>query len=370
MSQQNRPDQLLDQFGRWINLQSTRMLIYLLCISLVELVLPVIFVQYLRGWELTFALAGTLAVVMVMSWIFVTRFAATYQDIEDGLGYFTADSNFRFDVENASGYDAKYMQTRLNALFSQIAEAESVNSELIRNISHEIKTPLTSMMIMVEGIEDGVFEANQENLKVISDAAKRIDETLAVIKKYADLNALNLTPGHDLPKAVEDASEQARISLFGQGVEVIYDRVDDKEMLVYAGTGMLPTLFDVLTSNAVEHAIGMTSLRYEVAAAYNPISGRDMLRVSIEDDGCGIEEDKLSRVRNPFYKADESHTRSETSSAASIGLGLPMADKIMTALGGMMELKSENGNGTTVVLWFPDDENPVSSAKQIEGPED
>lgn len=345
----------LSKVSRWVNTQATKVMLYVLFIALISLSVPIVFCRFLNGMPLLLSLVAILAAILAVSWIFISRFFRTYDEIEDGLNKFAKDRSFRLDTSDIAGYDAQNFAVNLNSLFSQIADAEEVNHEMIRNISHEIKTPLTSMKIIVEGIEDGIFPADAENLKMIGDAARRIDETVAIIKRYSDIGFDEHLVECDVATALLESSKRAKVILGNSDVDVEVKSKNSPNFAVntMATDALLEMIFDMITANAIEHAEGMTLLEYSIATVYNPIVNKDMIKVSIADDGCGIPEEKLSKITIPFYKVDESHTRDNGSDLSSVGLGLPMAEKAMNSVGGMLEIASKENIGTCVSMWFP-----------------
>ena len=228
------------------------------------------------------------------------------------------------------------------------------NRLLIRNISHEVKTPLTGLKVMAEGISDGVFEASRENMDVIIDDVNRIDETLTVMKKYSDIMDDNqvLGDGGDVATSLLEAYERAK-RIAPEGVEVVSKSNPSNgfDTVVRVDSSSLSTLFDIVIGNSFEHAEGMTKLELSIKNAVEPTSKTEMLKVSIADDGCGMDID-LNQAKKAFTKANDARTVSDRSKT-SLGLGLSIADKIMENAGGKMVITSKPGVGTCTTMWFP-----------------
>ena len=272
---------------------------------------------------------------------------AGHEDIAAGLEEFSHDRSFRFE-----GKDDAYEE--LNELFDTIQYNDEQNRLLIRNISHEVKTPLTGLKVLAEGISDGVFPADRDHMRAMLADVRRIDETLEVMRKYSDIMDDNrmIGEGADAASALIDAYGRAK-RVAPESVEVVIKSKpkDGFKTKVNTDSSSLATLFDIVIGNSFEHAKGMTRLEFSLTNAPEPSSGTEMLKISIADDGCGTDLD-WEKARRAFSKQDDVRTVSERSKV-SLGLGLSVADKIVTRAGGNISITSKPGRGTCTTMWFP-----------------
>ena len=315
-------------------------------IALAALVIAVVLARMTDGIVMI-ASVILIAIAAMAAIIAIMNRKVHHQDIAEGVSEFLKDRSFRFETKD-DGCDA------VNHLFDQICYNDEQNRLLIRNISHEVKTPLTGLKVMAEGISDGVFEANWDNMKVILDDVNRIDETLTVMKQYSNIMDDNqlLGEGGDAATSLFAAYERAK-RVAPEGVEVVSksDPGNGFKTIVRVDSSSLATLFDIVIGNSFEHAEGMTKLELSIKNAVEPTTKKEMLKVSIADNGCGMDMD-LDQARKAFTKANDARTISDRSKT-SLGLGLSIADKIMANAGGKMVITSKPGVGTCTTMWFP-----------------
>ena len=295
-------------------------------------------------------LMGSVALLMfsaVFSIIAVMNRRVSQEDIEKGVLEFSSDHSYRFEDKDAAAI-------AINGLFDKIQANDEQNRLLIRNISHEVKTPLTGLKVTAEGISDGVFPADAGHMKAILDDVNRIDETLHVMRQYSDImdDSHPLGTGGDAATALLEAYERAK-RVAPENVEVVsLSRPKEGfKTKVNVDSSSLATLFDIVMGNSFDHAKGMTRLEFSISNAQDKETGEEMLKISIADDGCGMDFD-MDLARKAFMKGDDVRTLTGRSKA-SLGLGLSIADKIMDNAGGRMVITSKPGVGTCTTMWFP-----------------
>ncbi len=242
-----------------------------------------------------------------------------------------------------------FIRQRRKALAEELQEAEYRKDLLLSNVSHEMKTPLTTILGMVEillyaWIDDE--SANAEYFRIVALEARRLKELLEDLEIAA-----GITPRED-PTSLQIKSmlktKLGRLSHLieerGMKVQWRLDLPNDRpgrNARLY-----LPVMIRHLLSNAIRfNNTGQATIQ---------IAGRqdertNLLELVIRDNGPGIELDQLKHVTDPFYRVDSELTYE----VPGIGLGLYLVKTLARKLGGSFQIQSDAGQGTVVTLGLP-----------------
>jgi signal transduction histidine kinase/HAMP domain-containing protein len=220
--------------------------------------------------------------------------------------------------------------------------ADRVRTEVIANLSHELNTPLTPIKAFLEiaAARDGVDEALRPMLDLARDGRERLERTIAALVDLAELEA-GRTPVALTPLAVGD--------VVGDLLERWRERAPQRTITRRLRRGLPPVLadralvdrvLDALVDNAIKFSDGPVRLSADGDATE--------VRVRVRDTGPGIEPARRAEVFELFIQADGSSTRP----VGGLGIGLPMAGRLVALLGGRLELDEPAGGGleATVVL--------------------
>ncbi len=221
-------------------------------------------------------------------------------------------------------------------------------SMLLANISHDLKTPVTSIRGYIDGIRDGVADTPEKLNKYIDtiySKAKTIDDmvnNLSVFSKL-ELSRLHFTfENIDLNGFLRDFVGDFRFDFEKSGIELVTD-IAECEATVRADAEKLRRVFANIIDNAVKYG-NKENPRIEVKSEI--FDGG--IYVYITDNGIGIEETELNSVFESFYRVDGSR------SIKGSGLGLGIVKQIVEKHGGKIWLKSEGlGKGTTATVYLP-----------------
>jgi signal transduction histidine kinase len=258
----------------------------------------------------------------------------------------TAQARTIAELEEARRADAR----RIAELTEVVREANAEKARYLRQASHQIKSPLSSVQSYVNVILEGYTgEIPESTRKVIEKIHARIEAALAALAKrrlLADLRCVDretLEPGScRLGEAVAQAVERTAALAAGRGVEVVVlahggpDRVS-------CDLAQLVALLSELLENAVvySHEGGLV----EVATA---VDG-DSLAVSVRDQGIGIPERSLTRVFAEDYRSDPAVKKYPD----GVGLGLAIVQEIAGLYGLQVALESEEGRGSVFTVRVP-----------------
>jgi signal transduction histidine kinase len=219
-----------------------------------------------------------------------------------------------------------------------------MKNEFISSVSHELRTPLTAIKgwaetLMIDG--DTNPDTMKKGVGVIVNETERLSRMVEELLDFSrmqnghfSLQRENMDVLAELGDAVLIYSDKAK----RENIKIIYN---EPEMLpiVYGDKNRIRQVF----INIIDNAIKYSSDGDTVTVTAEECDGD--VQITVSDTGCGIKESDLPKVKTKFYKAN--HTRRGS------GIGLAVADEIMTMHGGKLELKSREGEGTTVIITLP-----------------
>lgn len=221
---------------------------------------------------------------------------------------------------------------------------EENRKELLANISHDLKTPITSIIGYVEGIKDGVANTPQKMEKYLSTVhfkAKDMDSLIDELFLFSKLD-LKKEPFHfetvELDKYMKDYAEELYLDLLQQGIHLELHLLN-KPIFVKVDREKLKRVLANLISNCVKY---MNKDRKKISISLRERLGEVIVKV--DDNGQGIEPSALPNIFERFYRAEQSRS-SETGGS---GLGLAIAKQIILEHRGEIWASSEIGKGTSV----------------------
>jgi len=256
------------------------------------------------------------------------------------------------DVQQLMPYGPREVQdlTRaFNSMVGRVHASQKSQRDFVANVSHELKTPLTSIQGFAQAILDdtaGTSEARKQAAQIIYDESGRMHRMaldlldLARLEAgTADLQMLDVDMGVLLQGVVDKFTPQAQKA----NVNLQLDVPNDLPPV----TGDGDRLAQVFT-NLVDNALKFTSANGVITLSAKK-AGREM-EVSVTDTGIGVESEALPHLFDRFYQADPSRAGGEKHGA---GLGLAIVKEIVEAHGGKIGVRSQAGQGTTFVIHLP-----------------
>ncbi len=227
------------------------------------------------------------------------------------------------------------------ALYTQY---ENNRKELITNISHDLKTPISSIIGYIEGLLDGVANTEEKKnryLEIIYKKSLDLNRLINDLILYSKLDVKQVKFDYEyinFREYVTTLFQEYELELSENNVKLI-SNYDGSDIKMYIDGNQLRRVFNNIIGNALKHMEKENKVVVIDVKEYE-----DDMRIDIIDNGIGIESDKLDSVFERFYKADESRNTDMGSS----GLGLSISKKIVEAHGGKIWAESELGLGTTI----------------------
>ena len=243
--------------------------------------------------------------------------------------------------------DFEEMRKRLKESTEEKILMDKENKELISNISHDLKTPITAVKGYVEGIMDGVADTPEKMdryVRTIYNKTNEMDHLINELTFYSkiDTNRIPYTFSKlNVEEYFSDCAEELGLEMETRGIELVYANYVEKGVQVIADGEQIRRVIHNIVSNAIkymEKPRGIIQLRVKDVG--------DFIQVEIEDNGKGIAAKDLPYIFDRFYRTDVSRNSSKGGS----GIGLSIVKKIMEDHGGKVWATSRLGIGT--IMYF------------------
>lgn len=237
------------------------------------------------------------------------------------------------------------------AVFHDVSEMkrfEKMRSDFVANVSHELKTPLTSIKGFVETLKDGAIkDAQKANhfLSIIEDQAGRLENLVSDLLSLSSLES----EGQQLSKSEESLRDiMSRVlTLLKNDIDdhghVINLHCDNNVPNILVDRASLEQVFLNLVNNAIKFTPDQGCIDIRI------VRDSDWVRVDVQDNGIGIEKQHLERLFERFYRVDKARSRD----LGGTGLGLSIVKHIMSAHQGRIQVESDLGSGSLFSLFFP-----------------
>lgn len=238
------------------------------------------------------------------------------------------------------------MRLKLKESLDKQSKYENSRKLLLASISHDLRTPLTSIKGYIEALQDGIVtdeEAKDRYMNIIVEKNNKLNTLIDDLFIYSKMELgefkIDLVPtasdflleGLLMPKIAEYADSDFDFRLDRTFPMVMLD-VDEKR---------ISQVIDNVIHNATKFTRSYIAVRVATHMGY--------LQIFIEDDGCGIPKNELPFIFDQFYKVE----KSRNSSVQGTGLGLAITKRLVTAHGGKISVKSEEDQGTTFKIELP-----------------
>ena len=262
------------------------------------------------------------------------------------------DGNLEFTLEVEADdeigqlcQDFEEMRIRLKENAEEKIQYDKESKELISNISHDLKTPITAIKGYVEGIMDGVASSPEKldkYIRTIYNKANDMDRLIDELTFYSkiDTNKIPYTFAKiNVARYFRDCVEEVGLDMEARGIELGYINYADEDVTVIADAEQMKRVINNIISNSMKYLDkkkGIINIRIKDVG--------DFIQVEIEDNGKGIGPKDLPNIFDRFYRTDSSRNSSKGGS----GIGLSIVRKIIEDHGGRIWATSKEGIGTEI----------------------
>lgn len=235
------------------------------------------------------------------------------------------------------------MRLRLKESTEEKLQQEEQNRELISNISHDLKTPITAIKGYVEGIMDGVADTPEKMdkyIKTVYNKANDMDRLINELTIYSGIDNSRIPYNFHRINVADyfgDCVEEVGLDLESKNIELNYVNVVEPDTIVIADPEQMKRVINNIIGNSIKYIDkekGVIDIRI--------LDEVDSIRVEIEDNGKGIAAKDLPKIFERFYRTDASRNSSKGGS----GIGLSIVKKIIEDHGGYIWATSKEGEGT------------------------
>jgi signal transduction histidine kinase len=273
-----------------------------------------------------------------------------------------AQGDYTLGAPESGPDEVRALGQALNSMKQQVQANQQGQRDFLANVSHELKTPLTSIQGFAQAMLDGAAatpDAIQRSAGIIFSEADRmrrlVEGLLDLARLDAGLRMLNRT-SLDLRAMLAAVAEKFSLRAQEKGVELRLELPSTLPAMA-GDADRLAQVFNNLLDNAVKHT--PTGGKVTVAATATP----GWVEASVGDTGPGIPAEDLSRIFERFYQVDKSRAR-----RAGVGLGLTISKEIVEAHGGSLRAESVVGLGSRFVVRLPlvSPDDPTMGKKRSE----
>lgn len=230
---------------------------------------------------------------------------------------------------------------------TEMKQIEKVHEDFISNISHELKTPTTSIIGFAETLLAGAKDdpnASEEFIQIIENEGKRllalIQNIMMLLKTEKDIYMLDTVVSNPVT-VIEEELERYLFKISEKNIQVTFDSSLSKEVALPGNA------FQLIVKNLIENAVEYTGENDSIFIYLKEMD--DELILTVEDTGIGISDEDQKRIFERFYRVSQSRQRNTGGS----GLGLSIVQHYTEILGGTIKLASDLGEGTTVIVKIP-----------------
>ncbi len=285
--------------------------------------------------------AAVILLVVFTGLYFVKSICVPLVEIS-GTAQKLAKGDFSERIEVKSNDEIGELSRVFNYMADELENSEAIKNDFISSVSHELRTPLTAIKGWSETLALGYDEATfGKGMKVITSETERLEGMVEELLDFSRIQNGRFTlqmANTDIIAELDDA-----LLIYGDKALKENKRIDYTEpeflCVVYGDKNRLRQVFINVIDNAIKYSDEGAVITITVEKT------EDMLHISVADTGLGIAPADLPKVKAKFYKANSTRRGS--------GIGLAVADEIISMHGGSLDIQSELNVGTTVTITLP-----------------
>lgn len=293
------------------------------------------------------AAIAAFAIAFFAAWGFSFRMVQPLRKMAAAARSF-GEGDFSVRVEESGQDEIGELAVAFNAMATSLADSECANRSFIANVSHELKTPMTTISGFIDGILDGTIPPDQEKkyLRIVSSETKRLSR---LVRTMLDLSRIDNGELHlrmrrfDLTNTMLNALLSFEQRIEEKNLQIL--GLENAESLYVDGD---PDMIHQVLYNLIENAVKFTPDGGYIALKMEKQPGKTYM--SIRNSGPGIAPDEVEMVFDRFYKTDRSRNKDKT----GMGLGLYIVRTIIRQHGGEITASSIPGDYTEFSFFLPD----------------
>lgn len=308
--------------------------------------------NYIQNLTLLIGVIVPIIVIVLVLWIYksiitpISMLKVATQNIKNGNLDFEVEVHDQDEIGELCE-DFEEMRKRLKANAEEKVLSDNQNKELISNISHDLKTPITAIKGYVEGLMDGVADTPEKQnkyLQTIYSKANDMDHLINELTFYSKIDTNKIPYNFNRISVADyfsDCAEDLERELEEENIEFIYKNYVEYDVQIIADAEQIKRVINNIVGNSKKYS---DKEKKRIRMTIKDVG--DFVQVEIEDNGKGIAAKDLPYIFDRFYRTDASRN----SSRGGSGIGLSIVKKIMEDHGGKIWVTSKEGTGT--VMYF------------------
>ncbi len=288
-----------------------------------------------------------LAVDIIIIRLISARAVKDINDVNEKIMH-NALGNLQDRLPEDEGFiEVQVLSENYNDVLEKLSTIDQTRSEFVSNVSHELKTPITSMKVLAESVtqnEAATVDDYKEFMVDIVDEIDRetkiINDLLTLVRTDSKQDEMNFDET-DINEMIETIVKTVKPLAKQRGIKLTYDSFREVTARVDA------VKLSLAISNLIENAVKYNIDNGWISCSLN--ADKEFFYIKVADSGVGIPDDAKDRVFDRFYRVDKARSRD----TGGTGLGLSITRSIVNAHKGTIKLYSESGKGTTFTVKIP-----------------
>lgn len=280
-----------------------------------------------------------LNMALIFFFKFSKKFLKPIHELQKGMDQ-VKNGNFNIRIENEFHNETQDLINNFNLMVEELQKSETLKSDFISNVSHEFKTPLSSIQGYATLLQDESLskEDKDKYTKYIIDSTQKLNVLISNILKISKIDNQKIVIEQELFELDEQIREVV-LSLEKEWTNKNIELdIDLDEVSIRTDKTLLSHVWSNIIGNAIKYSYDNSKIEIKLR------NENDKIKVTIKDYGIGIEEEKVPYIFNKFYQGDTSHSNEGN------GLGLALVKGIIDLINGKIEVKSEVNKGTEFIV--------------------
>ena len=285
-------------------------------------------------------------VLLIICFLSSNEFAKPFKKIEESISH--VSDGYIDDKVTIGGYsEVRQLSDTFNEMLRRIEQLETSRQEFVSNVSHELKTPITSIKVLADSLITQPDSPPEVYREFLHDINEEIDRENKIITDLLELVKLDRKEGNmhlttvNINSLLEKIMKRLTPIASSLSVEIVFESYRDVSATVDE------VKMSLALTNLIENSIKYNKENGRVKVSLN--SDGKYYSVTIADTGIGIPADSIDRIFERFYRVDKARTRE----GGGTGLGLAIARSVVLMHNGAIKVESVEGEGTTFVVSVP-----------------
>ncbi len=290
--------------------------------------------------------AGVISIIVgTLLALMISRFITTpLKEMEIFVNKISrGDYNARIKI--TSDDEIGHLQQTLNKMAEHLTEIENMRKSLVQNVSHDLRTPLTSLKGYIEMVTDPDFsqEEKKKAIRVIKSEIERMESMLEELSVLSTIDSKKYELKQEKVNLGEIAVNSAELMKMDAYSKNLYIKTNiQKDVFI---TGDKVRIKEIII-NLLSNAIKFTERGGVVISVYKE---KNKAYLSVKDTGKGIKKEDLSKIFDRFFRGEKSRPKTK----GGLGVGLTIVKELTEAMNGKISVLSELGKGTEFIIGFP-----------------